>query len=62
MTRPVVALTEAIPDEEVVQVPPSVVSASSVVCPIHTAAVPVIGPGSGLTVILREVLQIPASV
>ena len=56
VTTPSVEPTDAIMPE-VLQVPPGVASASVVVLPAHTVAVPVIASASGLTVMGKVTVQ-----
>ena len=49
-TRPLVLLTEAVPEALLVQVPPDGVEFRVVVSPTHTLVIPVNAVGFGLTV------------
>jgi hypothetical protein len=53
-----VPLTVATPELLLLQVPPVVASATVVLLPAHTAAVPVIADGTGLTVTTLVTLQL----
>ena len=57
VTRPVYKLTVAVVVLLLFHVPPEVVSLSTAVEPVHTVAVPVIGPASGLLSTVAITLQ-----
>ncbi len=59
---PPVGVTEAIPEAAILQVPGVVASLNGVVKPMHTAFIPVMGAGNGLTVSGIVIIQVVGKV
>ena len=62
VTRPVAALTVAMPVRLLLHAPPLTASVSEVVRPWHTTGVPSIAEGAGLTVTTVAIQQLPGIV